>query len=99
MAKTLKALPRAAADAAPTATYASAMALKALRDGKAEPHQQQIAVEWIVADAGGKRHFPYHSTDRDTAFALGRLFVSEQIVGLLNVDPTTLRRDHVPAQP
>lgn len=73
-------------------TYAIALAMRALKSGTASEHQQQTALEWIVAEAAGKRHFPYHLGDRDTTFALGKLFVAEQIVGLLHVDLATLRR-------
>lgn len=91
--KTLKALkPIAATDAAPV-TLAIASAIKALHDGVATAHQQQIALQWIVRDASGKAQFPYHQTDRDTAFALGRYFVAEQIIGLFNADLSSLRRD------
>lgn len=69
-----------------------ATAIKALHEGNADAHQQQIALQWIVREAAGKAYFPYHPTERDTAFALGRLFVADQIVGLFNADLSSLRR-------
>jgi hypothetical protein len=69
-----------------------AAAIKALHAGEASGHQQQIALQWIVREAAGKARFPYHPSDRDTAFALGKLFVAEQIIGLFNADLSSLRR-------
>lgn len=91
-AKKLKALAPLPATAAAPVTLPVASAIKALHDGTASPHQQQIALQWIVREACGKAHFPYHASERDTAFALGRLFVAEQIVGLFNADLSSLRR-------
>lgn len=91
---TLKAAPRRAADEPAPVSLAVATAIRALHDGTANSHQQQLALQWIVRDAGGKAQFPYHATDRDTAFALGRLFVADQIVGLFNADLSSLRRAH-----
>jgi hypothetical protein len=88
----LKALaPRGATEMAPV-SLAEAAAIKALHAGTASSHQQQIALAWVVRDAAGKGQFPYHPSDRDTVFALGRLFVAEQIVGLFNADLSSLRR-------
>lgn len=89
--RALKALATPGAAQPAPATRAVAAALQALRDGRASEHQQKLALEWIVGDAAGKRHFPYHQSDRDTVFALGRLFVAEQISGLLHVDLATLK--------
>jgi hypothetical protein len=70
-----------------------ASAFKALHAGEASGHQQQIALQWLVREACGKAHFPYHPSDRDTAFALGRQFVGDLVVGLFNADLSSLRRD------
>lgn len=93
----LKTSTQPAANAMAPASAAVASAIKALHNGTAEPHQQQMALQWIVREAGGKAHFPYHPSDRDTAFALGRYFVADLIVGLINADLSSLRRapDHV----
>ena len=98
-AKALKALARPPVDQPPIAPLAVAMAVKALHNGTASEHQQRMALEWIVREACGKAHFPYAASDRDTAFALGRLFVADLIVGLFNADLSSLRRaDYVPNQ-
>jgi hypothetical protein len=92
--KRLKALSAPAANEVPAAPVAVAAAFKALHAGEAAPHQQQIALQWLVREACGKAHFPYHG-DRthDTAFALGRQFVGDIVVGLFNADLSSLRRD------
>jgi hypothetical protein len=89
--RVFKGLPPQRAAEPAKASIAVVMALRALRDGRATEIQQKLALEWIVAEASGKRHFPYHQADRDTVFALGRLFVAEQIVGLFHVDLATLK--------
>jgi hypothetical protein len=94
-AKKLKALASPPANAIAPVTLAIASAVKALHDGTASSHQQQLALQWIVREACGKAYFPYHASDRDTAFALGRSFVGEQIVGLFNADLSSLRRQDV----
>lgn len=92
----LKAAPRPPIDQPPPVPLAVAAAVKALHAGEASAHQQQIALQWIVREACGKAHFPYQPSDRDTVFALGRLFVADLIVGLFNADLSSLRRaDHV----
>lgn len=88
----LKAAPTPPANEAPRAPVAVAAAFKALHAGEASPHQQQLALEWLVREACGKAHFPYHATDRDTVFALGRQFVGDLVVGLFNADLSALRR-------
>jgi hypothetical protein len=93
-AKKLKALASLPATAVAPVTLPIATAIKALHAGTASAHQQQIALQWIVREACGKAQFPYHASERDTVFALGRLFVAEQIVGLFNADLSSLRRQH-----
>ena len=72
---------------------ADAAAIQALMRGDAEPHQQQRAMRWLIEQAAGAYEFQYYSTDRDTAFALGRAFVGQQIVKLSKLNTQTLRRD------
>jgi hypothetical protein len=96
----LKGATRPAADNVPVAPIAVAASIKALHAGEASPHQQQIALAWIVREAGGKAYFPYHGSDRDTVFSLGRLFVADLIVGLFNADLSALRRaEHANSTP
>ena len=93
----LKPLPNPPAAVPAPVPLAVAASIKALHAGTANEHQQHLALDWIIREACGKAHFAYHQSDRDTAFALGRQFVAEQIIGLFNADLSSLRRaDHVP---
>lgn len=88
----LKALPQPPAAQPPEAPLAVAAAFKALHAGTANGHQQQIALQWLVREACGKAHFPYHPNERDTVFMLGRQFVGDIVIGFFNADLSTLRR-------
>ena len=72
---------------------ADASAIQALVDGTAEPHQQKRAVQWIVERAAGTYEFNYYPSDRDTAFALGRSFVGQQIVKLMRINISAMARN------
>lgn len=89
----LKASPRRACDALEPADKLIAASIKALHAGTANSHQQQAALQWILREAGGRAYFPYHPDPHDTAFALGRNFVADAIVGLINAEFSSLRRD------
>lgn len=67
----------------PISNPSVAAAFRALRDGTAAPYQQQLAMRWLMDSACLMQHFPYHLTDRDTAFALGRRFVGEHVLKFL----------------
>lgn len=77
------------------ADLADAHALRALNRGDASPEQQKRALKWIIDNACDMAGMPYWSNDRDTAFALGRLFVGKQIGRLLmiNLAQLTPRRN------
>lgn len=64
-------------------------ALKALREGRADPHQQTLALEWIVHALCGTYDMPFRPGGedgrRDTDFACGKQFVGQQIVKLINL--------------
>jgi hypothetical protein len=89
--KALKALRDPAPNAPAPVPLPVASAVKALHEGTATSHQQQLALQWIIREAAGKAYFPYHPTDRDTTFALGKVFVADQIIGLFNADLSSLR--------
>lgn len=73
-----------------------ASAIKALGRGDASADQQQRALKWLIEQAAGTYEFNFYPTDRETAFALGREFVGQQIVKLLSLDLSILRRnEHV----
>lgn len=84
-------LPKADAHEPGRVTYAIALAMRALHEGKANEGQQKAVFEWLIAEACAKRHFPYHPSDRDTVFALGRVFVADQVLGLLSADLSMLK--------
>ncbi len=83
---------KSATDLAPY-TPAEATAIQALIRGEADSHQQQLAMKWVIETASEMYGFQYQTTDRDTAFALGRAFVGQQIVGLSKLNLMALRRD------
>lgn len=59
---------------------ADAMAVKAVADGRAEPHQQQRAVTWILRGLCGMGSLPYvPESDRDTVLLIGRQSVGYEI--------------------
>lgn len=74
-------------------TSSEALAIKALIAGTAEPHQQQLAMRWIIEQASFMYGCHFQPTDRDTSFALGRAFVGQQIVGISKLNLASLRRD------
>lgn len=73
---------------------ADAVAIQALVDGSAEPHQQKRAMQWIVERAAGTYEFNYYPGDRDTCFALGRAFVGQQIVKLMRINVSAMRANN-----
>lgn len=84
--------PPHAAWAPPSYEKAHVYALKALQDGRAEPHQQQMALTWIVNMAARTYDLSYRpDSERDSAFAEGRRFVGLEIVKLLNLDPRAIK--------
>lgn len=72
---------------------AEAASFQALQRGDASPHQQQLALKWLIERAAGTYEHHYYPSDRDTAFALGRRFVGQQVVKLLTLNLSTLRRE------
>lgn len=75
-----------------TYTLADASAIQALHRGDASPDQQQRALKWLIEKASNTYEFHFYPGDRDTAFALGRGFVGQQVVKLLKLDLSSLRR-------
>ena len=76
----------------PAWEVADASALQALANGTADDVQQQRAIKWLIELAAGTYEFHYYPSDRDTAFALGRAFVGQQIVKLLKINTSQMRR-------
>jgi hypothetical protein len=76
----------------PQTDLADATAIRALADGTADSEQQKRALKWVIERAAMTYDLAYFPSDRDTAFALGRAFVGQQIVGLLKLNTSALRR-------
>jgi len=90
--KPLKPLPIAHGAQPAPFTAMHATAIQALKAGVASEGQQRAALDWILTGACGLSDWPYRESDRETCIALGRQFVGQQIVGLLNVNVTALRQ-------
>ena len=60
-------------------------AIKALSRGQADPHQQQLAIQFLIdmCHNGGAHFFPGQDGQRSTDFALGRAWVGKQIVTMV----------------
>lgn len=71
---------------------AQATAVQALSAGVANEGQQKTALEWILKDACGLPLWPYRKDQRETDIALGRQFVGQQIMGLIKVNVSTMRK-------
>lgn len=84
-----------AVDAPAAFEVADASALQALVLGQADPDQQMRALKWIIESASGMYltgFRPGEDGRRNTDFMLGRIFVGQQIVGLMKVNISKLRR-------
>jgi hypothetical protein len=69
-----------------------ATAMQALASGTANDGQQKRALDWIIKDACALPLWAYRESQRETDIALGRQFVGQQIMGLLKVNVSTLRK-------
>ena len=70
-------------------------ALQALQCGNASPDQQKRALDWLIKRAALTYEFHYYpERPGDTAFALGRAFVGQQVVKLLTLNLMSLRREN-----
>lgn len=74
----------------PAYTVADIGAIQALQRGDASEDQQRRALKWIIEKAAGAYEFQFYGTDRETAFALGRGFVGQQVVKLLKLNIAAL---------
>ena len=71
---------------------ADATAIQAMATGSADPDQQVRALKWIVEQASGMYQFHYYERSEDTAFALGRAFVGQQVAKMTKLNLSALRR-------
>jgi len=72
---------------------ADVAAIQALVRGEATPDQQQRALKWVIECGAGAYGFHYYESERDTAFALGRAFVGQQVIKLTRLNLHSLRRN------
>lgn len=69
-----------------------ASALQALSRGEASPEQQKRALRYVIETVCGTYDMAYRpASARDTDFALGRVFVGQQIVKLLKLNLGAIR--------
>ena len=74
---------------------AEAGAWKAIHQGNATKDQQILALNWLLEGPCGLHDLQYRpgaDGERDTAFALGKRYVGQQIVKLIRVDMESLRK-------
>ena len=76
---------------------ADATALKQLHAGTASPEMQKRALAYILDGLCGIQDWPYRPGGeegaRDTSIALGRQFVGHQILKLIKIDLSKVRRN------
>lgn len=68
------------------------VAMMAFAKGEATAEQQLTAFDWIVKGACAIQVWPYSESQRETDIALGRHMVAQQIMGILKVNISTLRK-------
>lgn len=77
-----------------TFTLEEAGALQALQHGRAEAHQQQIAMKCIVEKVCDTYGLGWHpGSEQEAHFAAGRRFAGLQVVKALNINLKLLRRE------
>lgn len=80
---------------------ADAAAIQAVAHGRASEDQQRRAFHFIVHAICGNYDLPYRpASARDTDFALGKMFVGQQLVKFVNLNLAVLRgKDTEQGQP
>lgn len=69
-----------------------ATAIQAVAAGNANDGQQKMALDWILKGACALNDWAYRDSERETCIGLGRHFVGQQIVGLMRVNVSALRK-------
>ncbi len=71
-----------------------AAALQAVHRGEATPEQQQRALQYVIETLCGTYDLAFRpASGRDTDFALGKVWVGQQIVKLLHINTHALKSD------
>lgn len=68
------------------------VALQALHQGTADAAQQKRAIKWIIEQASAYYELSFNEDQKLEDFSEGRRFVGKQIVNMLSLNPSTLRR-------
>jgi hypothetical protein len=77
----------------PLRAQETAWALKGLMAGEADAGQQNLALRWIINQLCATYDFPYRpDSERDSHIALGKMWVGQQIVALINMTPEQITR-------
>ncbi|MEE9528430.1 MAG: hypothetical protein V3V88_00055 [Dehalococcoidia bacterium] len=72
---------------------ADVTAIQQLERGEAGPEMQKRALKWIIEEVCKTYDISYRPGDtHDTAFAEGKRFAGMEIVKMLKLDPSKLRR-------
>lgn len=88
----LKPVKPAAASEPAAFALADAEAVQALMRADATPEQQKRGMNWILNNACALSTWGYRENERETAVALGRQFVGQQIVGIARVNLAQMRK-------
>lgn len=88
----LRPLPPPAGSQPALITLAYASAMQAFSRGEADATQQQLVWNWLMKEACAIGKWAYNESTRETDLMLGRQFVGQQIMGLVNANLSVLRR-------
>lgn len=66
---------------------ADVAAIKAMAEGRAQPFQQTLVLDWLLQITGAYENpwRPGVNGERDSSFAAGKAFIGQQIVKLINL--------------
>lgn len=74
-------------------------AIQALERGEATPEQQKRALTWIIIEAARTYDQSFRPDPYETAFAEGRRFVGNEVVKMLKLNASAMRREsNVPTE-
>lgn len=77
----------------PDYELADVEAFQALARGDCSPHLQQRALRWVIESAAATYDLSFRpGSERETCFAEGRRFVGLQIVKMLKLDKSKLKK-------
>lgn len=93
-------LPKAEPWKPPYYTVADVSAFQALNRGDATEDQQRRALKYVIETLCGTYDLAYRpASSRDTDFALGKVWVGQQLVKFLHINVSALREDPSSGRP